>query len=236
MLGNHSQELKIAIRLRKAYPQLLNSLYLEARALAALGRVKDLQKLIEESKTLPPQTGYSPGSIMFESGRELRAHGHKEAAIQVLNQAVQWFESRPQAEKAMAANRLGLAKTFYALDNWDKAEALFEDLHSELPDDNYVGVDYYGYLGSIAARKGNREEALKISQTLKDNKTHYLLGNHTYWRARIAALLGDKEGAVYLLQEAVNQGHDYTDLYFYPMDFESLQDFPPFQQLMKPKG
>ncbi len=39
-----------------------------------------------------------------------------------------------------------------------------------------------------------------------------------------------------LLLEAIKQGYDYTDLYFYPQDFESLQDYPPFQQLMKPKG
>ena len=236
MLGDHKQELKIASRLRKAYPQPLDILLLEARALAALGRVKDLQKLIEESKTLPPQTGYSPGSIMFECGKELKVHGQKEAAIQVLNQAVQWFESRPQAEKAIAANRADLARTLYYLDKWDEAEALFEGLHSESSDDNNFGVAYYGYLGSIAARKGNREEALKISQELKDNKTPYLLGEPSYRRARIAALLGDKEGAMNLLWEAINQGHDYADLYLYPQDFESLQDYPPFQQLMKPKG
>jgi len=236
MLGNHKEELKIARRLRKAYPQPLDILVLEARALAALGRVKDLQKLIDESKTLPPQSGYSPGSIMFESGRELRAHGHKEPAIQVLKQAVQWFESRPQAEKAIAANRFDLARTFYALDEWDKAKVLFEGLHSESPDDNLMGIRYYGYLGSINARKGNREEALEISQKLKDNRTPYLLGEPAYWRARISALLGNKEGAMNLLGEAIQQGYDYADLYFYPQDFEALQDYPPFQQLMKPKG
>jgi serine/threonine protein kinase/tetratricopeptide (TPR) repeat protein len=236
MLGNHKQELEVARRCRKAYPLPLIFLTFEARALSALGRVKDLQKLIEESKTLPPQTGYSPGSIMFEGGRELRAHGHKGAAIQILDQAVQWFESLPQAEKAIAANRLDLARTFYTLDKWDEAETLFEGLHKESPDDNLLGVAYYGYLGSIAARKGNREEALKISQKMKDNKTPYLLGDPTYRMARIAALLGDKEGAVYLLREAIKQGYDYTDLYFYPQDLESLQDYPPYQQLMKPKG
>ncbi len=235
-LGNHKQELKIARRVRKAYPQLLNLLSFEARALAAQGRVNDVQKLIEESKTLPPQSEYSPGSIMRDIGSELRAHGHKEAAIPILNQAVQWFESRPQKEKAKVANRSALAGAFYTLDKWDEAETLFEGLHSELPDDPYYGIGSYGLLGSIAARKGNRERALKISQELKDNKTPYLFGIPTYWRARIAALLGDKEGAVNLLQEAIKQGCDYQNLYFSPKDFESLQDFPPFQQLMKPKG
>ena len=237
MLGNHEQELKIASRLRKAYPQPLDILLLEARALAALDRVKDLQKLLEESKTLPPQTGYSPGSIMLESGIILRVNEHKEAANRVLNQAVQWFESRPQAEKAIAANRFDLARTFYALERWDEAEALLEGLHSESPDDNTFGVVYYGYLGLAAARKGNREKALEISQKLKDNKTPYLWGNPPYWRARIAALLGDKEGAVNMLGEAIKQGYAYSDILCpTPWGFESLQDYPPFQQLMKPKG
>ncbi|MCX5910413.1 MAG: hypothetical protein NTV04_00660, partial [Deltaproteobacteria bacterium] len=109
---------------------------------------------------------------------------------------------------------------------------LFMGLHSELPDD----IQYYGYLGSIAARKGNREGALRISQELKDNKTPNLLGSPTYWRARIATLLGDNEGAVNLLLDAIKQGLNYQWLYSSPQDFESLQDFPPFQQLMKPKG
>jgi tetratricopeptide (TPR) repeat protein len=147
------------------------------------------------------------------------------------------FESRPQAEKAIAANRFDLARTFYALDKWAEAEALLEGLHSEVPDDNILGVIYYGYLGLTVARKGNREEALKISQKLKDNKTLYLIGNPPYWRARIAAVLGDKEGVVNLLGEAIKQGYAYSDILCpAPWGFESLQDYPPFQQLMKPKG
>jgi tetratricopeptide (TPR) repeat protein/predicted Ser/Thr protein kinase len=232
MLGNHKQELRIARRVRKAYPELLSLLNYEARALAALGLIKNLQKLIEEIKTLPPQSGLSPGASMVNICIELRAHGHREAAIQILNQVVQWFETRPQAEKALAVNRWGLTRTLYLMEKWEEAETLSGGLHCERPDN----IDYYGLLGSIAARKGNREKALKISQGLKDNKTPYLFGNPNYWRARIAALLGDKEGAVNMLREAIKQGLDYTDLYFYPQDFESLRDYPPFQQLMKPKG
>jgi tetratricopeptide (TPR) repeat protein len=236
MLGNHKEELKVARGIRKAYPRLLSSLSNEAPALAALGRVEDLQILIEESKTLPAQNGYSLGLIMLDSGRQLRAHGYKKAAVQILNQAAQWFEGLPQAEKATVENRGILSRVFYALDKWDEAESLIRILHNELPVDTVDGVDNYAYLGLIAARKGDREKALKISQELKDNKNPFLFGHPTYWRARIAALLGDKEGAVQLLQEAIKQGLDYQYLYSYPQDFEALQEFPPFQQLMKPKG
>jgi hypothetical protein len=82
---------------------------------------------------------------------------------------------------------------------------------------------------------GDREGALKISKQLEEYKRPYLFGNPTYWRARIAALIGDKEGAVNLLRQAIKQGYSYSSLH--PVeDFESLTDYPPYIQLMKPKG
>jgi serine/threonine-protein kinase len=231
MLGNHKQELKEAGRSRKQFPESLWTLANEAYALAALGRIKDLQKLFEESKSLPPEFGWSPGSIMLAAGQELRAHGFKEDAIQVLNQALQWFEGRPEQEKASVRNRYSQARTLYVLGKWAEAKALFEGLHNEVPDN----ISYLGYMGATAARTGDKEEALKISKELEDDKRPYLIGNPTYWRARIAALLGDKEGAVKLLREATKQGYGYDSI-DPTEDFESLADYPPFVQLMKPKG
>ncbi len=231
MLGNHGRELKEARSGRKQFPELLSMLYREARALAALGRIKDLQKLFEESKTLPPQSDYSPGMIILVAGRELRAHGFRGDAVQILNQALQWFESRPAEEKASVDNRAALAETLYVLGKWAEAKELFEGLHSNAPDD----IKFLGYLGAIAVQMGDKEEAQKISKQLEENKKPYLYGDPTYWRARIAALLGDQEGAVKLIRQATKEGFAYFDLH--PTeDFESLADYPPFIQLMKPKG
>jgi serine/threonine protein kinase len=231
MLGNYKQELKDALRGRKQFPESLFTLADEVSADAALGRMKDLQKLFEESKTLPPQRGYSPGDIMLGAGRELRAHEFKEDAVRVLNQALQWFEARPSEEKTTARNRYSQARAFYALGKWAEAKALFEGLNSDVPDN----ISYSGYVGATAARMGDEEEALKISKELEENKHPYLFGNPTYWRAGINALLGDKEGAVNLLRQAIKQGFGYAGLH--PTeDFESLADYPPYVQLMKPKG
>ena len=230
-LGDHKQELKEARRSRKQYPDNLEILSYEAWPLAALGRTKELQKLFEESKTLPPQEGYSPGNIMLWAGRELRAHGFKEDSIRVLNQALQWFEARPEQEKASPTNRFDQAVTLYILRKWAEAAQLFERLHIDVPDK----VDYLGYLGGVAVQMGNKEEALKISKQLEEDQRPYLFGNPTFWRARIAALLGDKEGAVNLIRQAMKEGYDYSSLH--PCeDFESLADYPPYIQLMKPKG
>ncbi|MFZ2053942.1 MAG: serine/threonine-protein kinase [Candidatus Aminicenantales bacterium] len=231
MIGNYNQELKVARRGRRQFPESQGMLGYEVDANAALGRTKDLQVLFEESKNLPPRRGYSPGDIMLRAGRELRAHGFKEDAVNVLNQALQWFEARPEQEKTSEENRYSQASTFYVLGKWAEAKALFEGLHSEIPDK----TDYLGYLGVVAAQMGNKEEALKISKQLEDDKRPYLYGNPTYWRARIAAILGDKEGAVNLIRQATKEGFSYDSLH--PTeDFESLADYPPYIQLMKPKG
>jgi hypothetical protein len=63
-----------------------------------------------------------------------------------------------------------------------------------------------------------------------------LFGSHTYWRACIAAHLGDKQKAVKLLKEAFNQGQNYGVYLHNDMELEPLRDYPPFQELIKPKG
>ena len=68
-------------------PEHLSILYNVARALSAQGETTELQTLFEESKTLPPQSGYSPGIIMAGAARELRAHGFMEDSVRVLGQA-----------------------------------------------------------------------------------------------------------------------------------------------------
>jgi hypothetical protein len=89
--------------------------------------------------------------------------------------------------------------------------------------------------GVLAAKRGNREEALMISKRLEEIKRPYLFGRTTLHRACIASLLGEKEAAVRLLQEAVSQGREYRYLYE-DMDLDPLRDYPPFKELIKPKG
>jgi len=61
---------------------------------------------------------------------------------------------------------------------------------------------------------------------------------HTLDRARIAALLGDREEAVTLLRQAIEQGVNWGHGVWVhrDIDLESLHDYPPFQELLRPKG
>ncbi len=94
----------------------------------------------------------------------------------------------------------------------------------------------HGQLGTLAARQGNRAEAERISAMLEALERPYLFGEHTYWRARIAALLGEREEAFALLRAAYAQGYKWWLPMHNEPDLESLRDYSPFRELLRPKG
>lgn len=67
-------------------------------------------------------------------------------------------------------------------------------------------MNYLGWLGLSRAGFGDKEGAFGISKALEELDKPYLFGLHTFWRARIAAILGEKEIAVKLIQESLTQG------------------------------
>ena len=249
-LGQHEEELKEARRGRGVYPDLLNSWALEARALVALGRLDEMEKLVGEAVALPPRWGYesccmvrgTPGVVMLAAAEELRAHGHPERAVKMAERAAGWYRNRTGDEAKRETNRECLGESLYRAGRWDEAKPVFAALAKEKPSD----VTYKGWLGVIAARKGDRAEAERISAELGGVDTKFLLGLDALWRAQIAALLGDKEGAVALLKESVARGtglpkarrelYGYGYLYPHLMDLESLRGYGPFEELVKPKG
>ena len=249
LLGEHEEELREARWGRGIYPHLLNVRAYEARALVALGRMDEVEKLIEDILTMPSEWAYpscclpraTPAYVMLSAAEELRAHGHREDSLKMASRAADWYRSRVGEEARQEDIRSGLGDALYQAERWEEAIAVFATLAAEHPDN----IFYKGRLGTLAARRGDRATALRIAQDLRRLETPYLYGNHTSRSARIIALLGDKEGAVALLREAVAQGAgngDVPDMYGYgfvfrhSMDLESLHGFPPFEDLIKPKG
>ncbi len=227
MLGNHKKELKEARRGRKYYPDVLSLRGYEVRALAALGRIDKVKQVIDESMAMAFTSSYTPGTVMRYAAEELRAHGHEEAAMEIANRAVEWYKSHLTPTR----HRYDLARALYLAKRWDEAQPIFEKLAAEDPDN----IDYRGFLGTLAVRRGNREKALEIFNELQQTDQPYLFGEHTYWCARLSSLLGDREQAVVLLKEAFAQGYESPIGLHREMDLETLRDYPPFQELVRPK-
>ncbi|UCF20945.1 MAG: hypothetical protein JSU87_05985 [Gemmatimonadota bacterium] len=243
MLGDYRRELKAARRARRQYPDLQPALAFEVQALAALGRVAELNERLDEGLMLTPQWLFTYSYTLRTAAAELRAHGHPEAAADVLQRAVDWRRAQPLGEDMDPFTRYEFAQTLYLAGRWDEARSLFEDMTVDLPYSvRYKGaipcrINYLGYLGALAARRGDREEALRISSELDSLEVHPVTSlPRPVWRASIAALLGEKERAVALLLEAFSNGLYYGTWLHADPDFQSLHDYPPFQDLLRPKG
>jgi hypothetical protein len=104
-------------------------------------------------------------------------------------------------------------------------------------------LDYLGYWGVATAREGDRAEALRISgQMVAFVRPYPLFGQPTLWRARIAAVLGERDEAVGLVREAITQGLfplDVAQGFGYAMwlhcdtDFDLLRDYTPFKAVLE---
>lgn len=232
-LGAHEEELKVARWGRGIYPHLLNVHAYEARALAGLGRTEELEELIDDTLITPSQSAYPsrpramPAYVMLAAAEELRAHGRLEDSRKMAGRAVDWYRSRVGEEARQENIRSGLRDALYQAELWEEAQRVFTTLAAEHPDNVY----YKGRLGTLAARRGDRVAARRIADELR----RLASPDHTYSIACITVLLGDKEGAVALLREAVSQG-GYDFIYRHSMDLESLRGYPPFADLVKPRG
>jgi tetratricopeptide (TPR) repeat protein len=246
MLGDHRREFKQANEGRRRFPSQIGTLACEVRALAALGRLGDVRQRLDESLELPPQPEWTPAGVALLAADELRAHGFAEAARDAVARAIAWHERRPSVEQDSPDQMFELGVAYYEAGRLEDARKQLDRLTARQPvvlghvvsDWGHVAADVaqLGYFGVIAARQGNREEALRIDRLLKGTSGPYLHGRHTFLRARIHALLGNREQAVNLLRTAFGQGLPYFVSLHSDLAFDSLRDYAPFVELLKPKG
>src|SRR5207249_5817813 len=251
LVGDYHRELKAALEGRRRHPTDFAVLAAEVRALAALGRAADIPERLVEAPSLPPQPGWSPADVALLAALELAAHDHPADAPVAGMWAVRWLEGRPAGEARSVAHRFRLALAYYVGGRLDDARRLLEGLASEtaLGAPDYASMRWIaaiagdrpdqltplGFLGVAAAREGKRADALRRDRALQAMSPRYLYGRHTMWRARIHAVLGERDAAVALVQEAFAQGYPRGGvMHLYP-SLWSLRDYPPYQELLRPK-
>lgn len=233
-LGDHPRELNEARRGRAVYPSLMNIRAFEARALVALGKFDEMEKVIEQTLAMPTGgQGCSSGEVMNIAATELRAHGQREASLTMAWRAAEWYRART---KTGACSGDSYAFSLYSGERWEDAGKIFSELAARYPD----RVSYRGALGALAAHQGDRAAAQRIATELLEIDRDYLFGEPSYQRARIATLLGDKGGAVTMLRQAIAEGfsqdpNGFRFILRHELDLESLRGRSPFEELVKPK-
>ena len=224
MLGEHDKALD-KVRLRKReFPDSPLNLVFEAALRAAMGETEEVESIVNESFQLSES---APRPVFIYAAMALRRYGYLDEADEVCQRALAWLRSRTDGDY-----RYSTARILYLDGQWAEAGSLFEELHQEKPDD----IEYLGYSGAAAARMGRVELARRVIDRLYNRKEPYMFGEHLHWCARIYSILEEKKRAVDMLREAYGRGYEYGMDELLIIDFESLKDYRPYIDLMRPKG
>jgi tetratricopeptide (TPR) repeat protein len=245
LLGNHDRELELAGQGYQLNPDRMLMLAWEVRALAGLGRWEEIKPLLARTGSIRGPDRMTAGTVMLIGAQELQRHGYYDEAMACLNEALNWIASRALEDPGSAGLQAFRAQVLYqkgtleqrggsegATATLRQAQLEFAALARDAPEN----LSSLGHRGVIHARLGKAAEARELSDSLRALERPYLWGQNTYWRARIAALLGERDEAVRLLWQSVGEGVSFGMSMHADPDLEPLLDFPPFQEFIRPKG
>jgi tetratricopeptide (TPR) repeat protein len=234
MLGEFDKALDVAERARALYPNSLQVGLIDVPTLAALGRMDELNGRFDVAFTRPQQPAVDLTEEMFVAAEELKAHGHVDEVGRMLSRLEAWMATLPASERATPELQCRLVDALNLEGRHVEALAVAQALAESYPDPD--DVEILGRLGRTAAAAGDSELARRLDLRLRNLDRPYVFGSAAVWRARIAAILGDRDQAVSLLREAFAQGRQNGPWLHHDNSLGSLRGYAPFDELVRPKG
>ena len=230
MVGGYRAELEITERWRDSTsPEWQVA---RGRALAALGREREVTALLKGSTTSPIG---SVASRQLTIATELAVHGHPRAARALAESILARLEADPQASSSRAeeiawANRL-LGRSDHEQAALERIAGSHADTLAKLEARARVAVLRADTAGA------DRIDRMLAEESGRDLRNPWVRGAQILARAHIAAGLGRRAQAVALLEEASARGmlplgasHAFhADLLLTP-----LRGYPPFDALLQP--
>jgi TolB-like protein/tRNA A-37 threonylcarbamoyl transferase component Bud32 len=159
---------------------------------------------------------------------EFGAHGDTTTAAQLVRMGLEWC-ARHRPSTPVPSRDGAEARLLVLVGAEDSAAALFRRARKDTMD-----ISHSGWLGVLAARKGDRVRAVAIGDSLQSLPRRWLRGTNLYWRAAILGALGERDESVRLLRQANAQGSP-MESWHYDEALAALRDFPAFQALIRPK-
>ena len=219
-LEDFQRELNIVRVARRRLPDSRLLLQQEVKALAGLGRLEELNVICDRAKQLRPEPQFVEWQPCDQALLELASHGHASAAQalarRLLPARVQGVESAPR--RAMIH-----AGVYEWLGDWEEIGKAINGLAPLKAD----SAEYLRLLALVQASRGDRAGVTATLVATPD------LGSDPYHLAGIAALLGDRDRAVDLLEQALQSGASRIPLHW-AGPFDRLRGYYRFDALRRP--
>jgi tetratricopeptide (TPR) repeat protein len=199
MVGDFAGEEVAAVEYEKRFPENRIPLVLMVRSAAARGDTRKVDSMLLAAEARSTDTYWSQGAAMTVAGEELAAHGRAFAANAYFNRAVNWLANQLLRAPSHRGHRYWIGSALYNSGRWPEAEPYFESLMKEFPDRQ----EYRQLYALTIAHAGRFEQALVVLGP----RPHYNPGTHTFFRARIAAIAGQRQEALSLLAQAASEGY-----------------------------
>ena len=239
LLGKYELELSTANQALRYFPDNWEFMAMRGRALAALGRVDELRPLLDSMKSIPlnaAQVG-TPTGWMGYIARELRVHGHPNEARALSDTVLAWFRARPAPTDPQV--REDFARALYDAGRWEQAGTEVRQLLRADP----TNMGLRSLAGAVAARLGDRRTVDRTDAWLASLKRPYLNGDNTFERARLAAILGERDlgervRANNLFLQALDDGFAIFQRVgpHEDPDFDSIRDMSAYKLLYRDKN
>ena len=163
---------------------------------------------------------------------ELRAHGSREAARALAIEALDSLPDMPSTAHFGEPLFIKM-RVLWEAGRMDEAAAIARARAIEDPKDPFRAAEY----ASLLAKTGHSQAARDVQARLERWKPDPLndVPEILLARAFVAATLGEKAGAVKRLRAACERGCEFAFLLHTMTPFDGLLDYPPFQELLKPR-
>jgi len=231
VLGFYDGELESA---RESIETCGNRTYLQrrrARALIGTGEVDLVDEVLNDGLQAPDARQSSQG-LFLDIARELDAHGHPALALSVAERGVAHARDHLSPDEASEWQRLRTVQLLTMLGRFGEADRILIALNDEIPNDE----DILGWLGIVAAMRGDTEAALGYSVMLHDLDKPYSRGWESSYRAAIAAHLGRFDEALSLLRDAFSRGYPWAVRLHTNLELKPLRGHPEFEAILDPGG
>lgn len=239
MLEDFEGELADANIGEKQYPANFSVISCKVRALAAMGRGNDIDKVLDAAAGMAAHTTWELGSPYSIAASEAEMHGHKEIAAKARQRTINWVNALPPEKKRSEPPMFGPAWVLFNAGAWKELDERVQEFRKLEPAESRWIV----FQGLIAAHNGDRKVAMSVDSLLQsltqrslDRKPKGMPVPLTlFHRAEIAALLGDRDRAIDLLGSAFANRLRYNIYVHSDPSFASLWKDPRFIRLMAPR-